>query len=273
MRAPRSTARAYRRGLLPPIAVVFSSDTYTNPLYSVSLRFGGGSLESLDNVRHVDRLRRRPRGDRGRLWGRGEQRHRLERGGVGHGRGRPELELELGHDRHRGHDHDHELGRGEGEGGHRRHGRGHAGGPLRASRHAARERGRRVHEPQLHDGVHHGAADPEPVQDHVAQLPDAGRPDRSQRELAMTKRTMRGLLAAAALAVGGVASTDVAAQGVPQTITHQGRLYDASGKPITTTLAVQFAIYVDTMTTTSLWTETDMITFDDGYFSVSLGAG
>jgi Collagen triple helix repeat (20 copies) len=84
----------------------------------------------------------------------------------------------------------------------------------------------------------------------------------------MRTRTIgRGVLAAALATT--VSSAAVA--GVPQTITHQGRLYDASNELVSGTLAVQFAIYAGPTTTTSLWTETDMIAFDEGYFSVSLG--
>ena len=62
-----------------------------------------------------------------------------------------------------------------------------------------------------------------------------------------------------------------AAQAVRAAITHQGRLYDATDKPITGTLAVKFAIYADATTATAVWTETDTVTFDEGYFSVSIG--
>jgi hypothetical protein len=84
---------------------------------------------------------------------------------------------------------------------------------------------------------------------------------------------------ARALAVTTLAGSALAmlptanAAGVPQTITHQGRLYDSSDKPVTGTLSVQFAIYPDASTTTPIWTETDMITFDTGYFSVTIGSG
>lgn len=67
-----------------------------------------------------------------------------------------------------------------------------------------------------------------------------------------------------------------AAAGVPQTLTHQGRLYDASGKPINNTLQgipMTFAFYADAdpATTTPLWTETHHVPIEDGYFSVTLG--
>jgi hypothetical protein len=85
---------------------------------------------------------------------------------------------------------------------------------------------------------------------------------------------IRTLLAAVAIAAGTVAlgpSTALAALGVPGTITHQGRLYDAGGKPVNGTVQVVFSIYDDPAATTPVWTETDQVTFDEGYFSVSLG--
>jgi hypothetical protein len=84
----------------------------------------------------------------------------------------------------------------------------------------------------------------------------------------MMRATIVGIMLGAA-ALAGVRTSR--ASGVPQTITHQGRLYDATDKPVSGTLAVEFAIYADATTKTALWTETDMITFDTGYYSVSLG--
>jgi hypothetical protein len=85
-------------------------------------------------------------------------------------------------------------------------------------------------------------------------------------------RTLQRALFATILAGSALAFTPAAsAAGVPQTITHQGRLYDASDKPINSTLSVQFALYADASATTAIWTETDSVTFDDGYFSVSIG--
>jgi hypothetical protein len=91
----------------------------------------------------------------------------------------------------------------------------------------------------------------------------------------MRKRTIRRALAASILAAAALAfaslDTSAAAADVPQTITHQGRLYDASDKPINATLQVKFVLYADAATMTALWSETDMVTFDDGYFAVSVG--
>jgi len=59
---------------------------------------------------------------------------------------------------------------------------------------------------------------------------------------------------------------------VPDTITHQGRLYDDAGLPVSDTLDVEFALYSGPATGASLWSETHSITFDEGYFSVALGS-
>ena len=87
-----------------------------------------------------------------------------------------------------------------------------------------------------------------------------------------SRRTVRRALLASLFACGAFAlQSSAIAAGVPKTITHQGRLYDAADKPINATLVVQFAIYVDSDATTPIWTETSMVTFEDGYFSVSIG--
>ncbi len=74
------------------------------------------------------------------------------------------------------------------------------------------------------------------------------------------------VLAAAALLWAGTAGA------VPGTITHQGRLYDADQSPVTGTLDVEFAIYDSAAAAVPIWTEVHSITFDEGYFSVGLGA-
>jgi hypothetical protein len=75
------------------------------------------------------------------------------------------------------------------------------------------------------------------------------------------------LAALAALALAGSAEA-----AVPGTITQQGRLYDANDMPVSGTKSVTFAIYTDDGGPNQVWSETDAITFDDGYFSVELGA-
>jgi tail collar domain len=60
--------------------------------------------------------------------------------------------------------------------------------------------------------------------------------------------------------------------GVPPTITTQGRLYDASDHPIASTLSVKFALYAGATGGTPVWTETQSVTFANGYFAVLLGS-
>jgi hypothetical protein len=76
----------------------------------------------------------------------------------------------------------------------------------------------------------------------------------------------------AVLVCGLVASfAGPAAAEVPSTLTHQGRLYDEAGKPVNGTLDVSFALYSSVNAAGPLWKETHSITFEDGYFSASLG--
>jgi hypothetical protein len=87
----------------------------------------------------------------------------------------------------------------------------------------------------------------------------------------MRSRLSRVILAAAVASLG-LATTPAAAKNVPGTLTHQGRLFDAADKPVAATVTVSFAIYANATGGTALWTETHSVTFDDGYFSVSLGS-
>jgi len=59
---------------------------------------------------------------------------------------------------------------------------------------------------------------------------------------------------------------------VPATIGYQGRLYDASNRPIDATISVVFALYSQASGGTAIWTETQNVTFVNGYFSVQLGS-
>jgi hypothetical protein len=89
----------------------------------------------------------------------------------------------------------------------------------------------------------------------------------------MTLRASRRFIAAlnAALAASLLAASLAAA--VPTTITHQGRLFDAQGEPVTSTLPVVFTVYDGPGAGANvLWTETHGIGFEEGYFSVELGA-
>lgn len=59
---------------------------------------------------------------------------------------------------------------------------------------------------------------------------------------------------------------------VPPFLSEQGRLFDASGEPVDNpNLAIRFAIYGDEAGTQTLWSETQAVVVDDGYFSAVLG--
>lgn len=59
---------------------------------------------------------------------------------------------------------------------------------------------------------------------------------------------------------------------VPQLINYQGVLTDGSGNPIKGTRSIQFSIYGAATEGTALWTETQTVTVQDGFFSVLLGS-
>src|SRR5690349_2715580 len=69
-----------------------------------------------------------------------------------------------------------------------------------------------------------------------------------------------------------VLASTAALAATPSTMTEQGRLFDASGAPLTTTATLQFSIYASPSGGAPLWTETDVVILDEGYFSVELGA-
>lgn len=69
----------------------------------------------------------------------------------------------------------------------------------------------------------------------------------------------------------GVSAATLAAT-APATVGYQGRLYDQNGNPISGTLSVVFALYSATTGGTPVWTETESVTFTDGYFTVQLGS-
>lgn len=59
---------------------------------------------------------------------------------------------------------------------------------------------------------------------------------------------------------------------VPTTFTQQGRLLNTDGTPATGAVSMVFSIYDSSTATTPIWTETQSVTLDDGYFSVQLGS-
>src|SRR5687768_2021035 len=89
----------------------------------------------------------------------------------------------------------------------------------------------------------------------------------------MRARLIRRLISASVVAASAALFASIAAAGVPATITHQGRLFDADDVPVSKALEVVFTIYEsDDPSAAALWTETHPVTFDNGYFSVALGS-
>jgi hypothetical protein len=87
----------------------------------------------------------------------------------------------------------------------------------------------------------------------------------------MTRSTFRkSFLCGVTTAMLCIATQALAAD-VPQAVTHQGRLYDNKGAPVTGTLEVVFSIYQAVGAATPIWTEKLSVTFEDGYFSANLG--
>lgn len=82
-------------------------------------------------------------------------------------------------------------------------------------------------------------------------------------------RLGQGLLLAA-LAMVGLSPASVVAS-VPTGITQQGRVLDADGNAVSGDVTIVFTAYDAATDGTSLWTETQTITLDDGYFSARLG--
>jgi hypothetical protein len=74
----------------------------------------------------------------------------------------------------------------------------------------------------------------------------------------------------AAIVAAGLTLTSAASAAVPQTLTHQGRLYDEAGAPISSVTTMVFRIYDGSGQ--ELWTESHSITFEDGYYSIELGS-
>jgi hypothetical protein len=85
----------------------------------------------------------------------------------------------------------------------------------------------------------------------------------------MSRRFWIGILGASMLCVP--ASTRAAAPAVPGLLTQQGRLFDSANNPVTGSTTFVFTMYDAATAGTPLWTETQTITLDSGYFSAQLG--
>lgn len=82
-------------------------------------------------------------------------------------------------------------------------------------------------------------------------------------------RRIRALGLAVGLVVIGHASDGGAA--VPNTITQQGLLLDAVGAPVTGSVTFTFSVYETDAGGAPIWTETQTLTLENGYFTTQLG--
>jgi hypothetical protein len=83
------------------------------------------------------------------------------------------------------------------------------------------------------------------------------------------KSVVLGSSAAVAALVTALSASAVAA--VPASLTQQGRLLDTGSQPVAGTVSFTFAIYAGASGGAALWTETQSLTLDSGYFSAKLG--
>jgi hypothetical protein len=87
----------------------------------------------------------------------------------------------------------------------------------------------------------------------------------------MTMHSILRLVLAAGIGAAALTVSFDASALVPGTITHQGRLFDAGGIPISGNFDIDFAIYDAVDAVAPIWMETHNVDIDEGYFSVALG--
>lgn len=87
----------------------------------------------------------------------------------------------------------------------------------------------------------------------------------------MKKRAIRVLIASVLSSLPLLALASRAGGAVPTFLVQQGRLVDKAGAPVSGELPFVFSLYEAVDATTALYTETQTITLDGGYFSARLG--
>lgn len=87
----------------------------------------------------------------------------------------------------------------------------------------------------------------------------------------MKKSVALRVVVSALLASGALSFAAFGDAAVPAGLTEQGRLFDASGEPVSGPLTFVFSVYADEEGGAALWSEEQQVTLDDGYFSARLG--
>ena len=78
---------------------------------------------------------------------------------------------------------------------------------------------------------------------------------------------MKSLLLSALLLLPSIALAEV-----PMELTHQGRLFDSTGVPLTGAQDITFSLFDASSGGNQIWSETQTLDLDGGYFSTQLGA-
>jgi len=82
---------------------------------------------------------------------------------------------------------------------------------------------------------------------------------------------MRKWVLGAVATAAWLTSFDASALAAPQVMTHQGRLFDMQGAPVTGMQDIKFTIYDLEVGGVELWSETISVDLDEGFFSAVLG--
>ena len=61
--------------------------------------------------------------------------------------------------------------------------------------------------------------------------------------------------------------------GVPDFLSHQGRIIQANNTPLAGSANVEFSLYSNVVGGSQEWSQSMSVTFEDGYYSVVLGPG
>ena len=86
----------------------------------------------------------------------------------------------------------------------------------------------------------------------------------------MTSTRLGSRIAALALSLLLATAFRASAQ-VPGSISYQGRLLDATGAPVSSSVTMAFGLYAQANSTVTIWTETHTVTPINGFFTVHLG--